>query len=107
MPEPSTETDHAAWGARFGWLAGGILGLILGFALTYVLEIGVLRPRVRDATAAASKAAAVLVPAFFVAFALGGYAFGSRGGRTRYKILGTAAGIGIAALGWALLVLAR
>jgi hypothetical protein len=100
-------TDHAAWGARFGWIVGGALGLVLGFVASYFLEVRVLRARVADPTGTASNAAAVLVPLFFIAGALSGHAFGGKGGATRYKALGVSAGLVLAALGWALLVLTR
>jgi len=49
----------------------------------------------------------VLVPALFLAGALAGYAFGERGGPRRVKLLGSAAGLLVAVLGWALLVITR
>jgi hypothetical protein len=107
MSNAPTQTDRIAWGARFGWIVGGALGLVLGFAATYGVEVWVLRSRVRDATAVASRAASVFVPLLFLAGALGGYAFGSRGAGSRYKVLGVAAGVSLAALGWSLLVLTR
>jgi uncharacterized membrane protein len=108
MPHQTTTVDHRAWGARFGWIAGGITGVLLGFAATYGLEVWLLRPRLHDgAAAAASRAASVIVPVFFVAGALAGHAFGARGGAARYRALGVSAGIALAVLGWALLVLAR
>jgi hypothetical protein len=99
--------DPATWGARFGWLVGGFVGLIAGFALTYALEVMVLRGRAIDATAVASHAASLVVPLVFVAGALGGHAFGARGGVRRYRALGVAAGVLLAATGWALLVFTR
>jgi hypothetical protein len=109
MAPENPKLDHAAWAARFGWLVGGALGLCLGFAATYALEVWVFRARLgtHAATAAASRSASVVVPALFVAGALGGHAFGARGGAARYRALGIAAGISLAALGWALLVLTR
>ena len=42
-----------------------------------------------------------------LAGALGGHTLGARSGGARYKVLGVAAGICLAALGWTLLVLTR
>lgn len=90
--EPPREVDHAAWGARFGWIVGGLLGLIAGFACTYGLEL-LLARRVTDATAAASRASALLVPALFAAGALTGHAFGTRSDARRYRLLAMSASV--------------
>ena len=109
MSEQKPGVDQAAWAARFGWLLGGAIGLVLGFACTYALEVWAFRPRLgaHAATVAATRAASVVVPALFVAGALSGHAFGARGGAARYRSLGMAAGVALAALAWALLVLTR
>lgn len=105
-PSPP-RTDPAAWGARFGWVVGGSTGLVTGFALTYFLEVWFLRPRFPDATSVASRAASVVVPTLFVVGALVGHTFGARTGTWGYRALGISAGIALALLGWALLVLTR
>ncbi len=102
---PPVET--ATWGARFGWLVGGMIGLLAGFAATYAIERFVLRRVTTDAIGVASKFSSVIVPAMFVAGALGGHAFGGRGGATRYKWLGVAAGVLLSVTAWAALVLLR
>lgn len=107
QPSATPEADRVAWSARFGWIVGGAIGLVLGFVATYLLELYVLRARSADPTGAASRAAAVVVPALFAAGALGGHSFGARSGGSRYKALGVAAGVCLAALGWSLLVLTR
>jgi hypothetical protein len=107
MSAPLPEPERAAWGARFGWFVGGALGLLAGFLATYALEVWVLASRSQDPTRAASRTASVIVPAFFIAGALAGHTLGGRGGGARYKYLGAAAGVCIAALGWSLLALTR
>jgi len=99
--------DTARWGARFGWLAGGLSGILLGFLATYALEHFVLRHWSADPSARAASAASLVVPALFLAGALGGHAFGARGGSARYKLLGSAVGVLVSVLAWALLVLGR
>lgn len=111
MKAPETEESRAlsqaTWAARFGWLAGGAAGVFLGFVVTWLVEVRVLAGRVRDATGLATKVSSVVVPALFLAGALAGEAFGSRGGKTRLKFLGYAAGVLLSALAWALLVVTR
>lgn len=99
--------QQATWAARFGWLAGGAAGVLLGFVLTWGIETRVLAGRVRDATAVATRVSAVAVPALFLVGALAGQAFGERGGARRVKLLGSAAGILLSLLGWAFLVVTR
>jgi hypothetical protein len=99
--------DRATWAGRFGWLIGGILGTLAGFAATWVLEAYVLRGRVAGAQALATRASSVLVAGLFLAGALAGHAWGSRLGAARYRLLGSAAGVCLAAFAWALLVLLR
>lgn len=114
MPRVSApETDETralaqtTWAARFGWLAGGTAGIFAGFVATWLLEVRVLQGRVREAAALAAKISGAVVPLCFLAGALAGFAFGARGGTTRLKLLGYAAGMLLAALAWALLVVTR
>ena len=86
-------------------LAG--LGVLLGFVLTWWVETRWLHGRVGNPTATATTASGVVVPALFLVGALAGYAFGERGGKRRLKLLGTAAGLLVAVLAWALLVVTR
>jgi hypothetical protein len=107
--EPSPQPppiDPRAWGARFGWIVGALIGLALAFAATYAFETRVLRGGA-DATAAAARLARWIFPLGFLAGSLAGHAFGSRGGATRYKTLGIAAGLGLLAVLWVLLSIAR
>ena len=105
-PSPLAQSQ-ATWAARFGWLGGGALGVLLGFVLTWWIETRWLHGRVGNPTATATTASGVLVPALFLVGALAGYAFGERGGKRRLKLLGTAAGLLVAVLAWALLVITR
>ena len=105
--EESRALHQATWAARFGWLAGGAAGVLLGFVLTWGIETRVLAGRVRDATAVATRVSGVLVPALFLAGALAGHAFGAQGGARRLKLLGYAAGLLISVLAWAFLVVTR
>ncbi len=98
---------QATWAARFGWLGGGALGVLLGFVLTWWIETRLLHGRFRNPTSMATTASAVIVPALFLVGALAGHAFGERGGPRRYKLLGSAAGLLLAVLAWALLVITR
>lgn len=91
--------DHAAWGARFGWILGALVGLVAGFAATYALELWVLRSA-GDPTRAASRASSVLVPALFVAGALAGHAFGAKGGAARYRLLAMGASVAALVTAW-------
>lgn len=99
--------DRETWAARFGWITGAVLGTLAGFALTFVLELWVLKGRVADATGLATRLSSGIVPALFIAGALGGHALGARGGAARYRLLGAAAGISLAAAAWVFLVLTR
>lgn len=109
MPSPDAgpEIDRAAWAARFGWLVGALAGLLAGFALTYLLEVYVLAGRVADPKNVAARASSVLVGGAVLAGAVMGHAFGSRGGRERYRLLGAAAGVLLAVVAWAALVVWR
>ncbi len=100
-------TRQKRWAPRFGWLVGGILGLVGGILLTYVIEVTVLVRRVRNPTHVASYLSSVIVGGLFLAGALAGHALGSRGGPSRYKSLGIALGVLIATSSWAFLVLTR
>jgi hypothetical protein len=113
MTDPQTQEasepapiDPRAWGARFGWIVGAVLGLALAFAATYGIETWVFHGG-PAATEAAARVARWLFPAGFLVGSLSGHAFGARGGATRYKSLGVAAGIGLLTLLWALLSIAR
>lgn len=103
----SPPTEAAAWGGRFGWLAGGIVGFLSGFAVTFAIERTVLRRITTDAIGAAGKLSSVIVPALFMVGALSGHAFGQRGGATRYKWLGVAAGVLLSVTAWAVVVVLR
>lgn len=97
----------ALWAARFGWLAGAVVGLFVGFLLTYVIEVKLLAGRVESPAKTAANLSGVVVGACFLVGALSGEAFGAKGGARRYRLLGSAAGIGVAAVAWALLVVWR
>lgn len=99
--------EQATWAARFGWLGGGAAGVLLGFVLTWWIETRLLHGRVRDATATATTASGLIVPALFLVGALAGQGFGSRGGPARLRFLGSAAGLLLAVLAWAFLVVTR
>lgn len=99
--------DREAWSGRFGWIIGGALGLVAGFFVTWAVEMHALKGRVVDPTATATRLSSVLVPACFIAGALAGHALGLRGGPGRYRLLGGAAGVTLAALAWAALVISR
>ena len=104
---PSVQEDRTAWAARFGWMVGGLLGTVAGFVTTFILETRVLRGHVSDPSAAATRASSVLVAVLFLSGALPGHAFGARGGPSRYRLLGIAAGLSIAIILWAVIVLTR
>jgi hypothetical protein len=106
MSDGEQPETPASWGARFGWIAGGLIGLLAGFFATYGVEKLVLH-RTSDPLGIAARLSSVIVPAFFLAGALGGHAFGGRGGATRYKWLGVASGVLISTVAWAALVLLR
>ena len=72
-PSPLAQSQ-ATWAARFGWLGGGALGVLLGFVLTWWIETRWLHGRVGNPTATATTASGVLVPALFLVGALAGYA---------------------------------
>jgi hypothetical protein len=103
--DPSLERQ--TWAARFGWITGGSIGLVAGFALTWLVETRALSGRGRAGIELAAKLSGVVVPLCFIVGALLGHAYGLRGGALRYRLLGTAAGLGIAVLAWALLVAIR
>ncbi|MBL8604422.1 MAG: hypothetical protein JNK72_21025 [Myxococcales bacterium] len=103
----AAEAHQRTWAARFGWIAGGTVGMVGGFFVTWGLERGLLSGRVTDPTAAAARASSVLVPLLFLAGALGGHALGHEGGRARYRLLGAAAGVALAGAAWIFLVVAR
>lgn len=107
MSTEDTAIERQTWAARFGWIAGGTLGLVAGFALTWAVETRALAGRGRAGVELAAKLSGVVVPLCFVVGALVGHAYGLRGGATRYRFLGTAAGLGLAVLAWALLVATR
>jgi hypothetical protein len=102
-----TEIERQTWAARFGWIAGGLVGLVAGFALTWLVETRALESRGRAGVELAATISGALVPGCFLLGALLGHAFGLRGGPTRYRLLGGAAGLGLAVLAWALLVVTR
>lgn len=105
---PDTKAaEQATWAARFGWICGGAAGVLLGFVLTWWIETRVLHGRVRDATATATTASGLIVPALFFVGALAGHGFGGRGGARRLKLLGSASGLLLAVLAWSLLVVTR
>lgn len=99
--------ERQTWAARFGWITGGSVGLVAGFALTWLVETRALSDRGRAGIELAAKLSGVAVPVCFVVGALLGHAYGLRGGALRYRLLGTAAGLGLAVLAWALLVAIR
>lgn len=107
MSTEPTEIERQTWAARFGWIAGGSAGLALGFVLTWLIETRLLAGRGRAGVEIAVGLSRYLVPACFVVGALLGQVFGLRGGPTRYRLLGAAAGLGVAVLAWALLVATR
>ncbi len=102
-----TQLERQTWAARFGWIAGGTVGLLGGFALTWLVETRMLAGRGRAGIELAAKLSGVVVPVCFVVGALLGHAYGAKGGATRFKLLGSAAGLGLAVLAWALLVATR
>lgn len=99
--------ERQTWAARFGWITGGTVGLVAGFALTWLVETRALAGRGRAGIELAARLSGVVVPVCFVVGALLGHAFGLRGGAHRYRYLGAAAGLGLAVLAWALLVAIR
>ncbi len=101
------EQTRATWAARFGWLAGGILGVVLGFALTWVVETRLLTGRADEPARMAARLSSVLVPAVFLMGALLGEAFGRRGGAGRYRLLGAASGVFLAVAAWLAMALSR
>lgn len=107
MSNEDREIERLTWAARFGWIAGGSVGVVLGFALAWTVETQLLASRGREGVAIASRLSGVTVPACFAVGALLGHAYGARGGAARYRLLGGAAGIGLAVLAWALLVATR
>lgn len=107
MNAEETQLERQTWAARFGWIAGGVAGVLGGFTLTWLVETRVLAGRGRAGIEMAVKLSGVVVPACFVIGALLGHAYGSRGGALRYRLLGGAAGLGLAVLAWALLVATR
>ena len=107
MSTDDTDLERQTWAARFGWIAGGSLGMILGFALTWTVETRLLGSRGRAGIELAARLSGVVVPSCFAVGALVGQAYGARGGPRRYRLLGGAAGISLAVLAWALLVATR
>jgi hypothetical protein len=104
--DPS-EIERQTWAARFGWITGGTVGLVSGFALTWLTETTLLASRGRAGVELAARISGFAVPVCFIAGALLGHGFGLRGGAKRYRYLGAAAGLGLAVLAWALLVVTR
>lgn len=105
---PTAPTEaQTPWGARFGWLLGGILGTVAGFVATWLFETKVLRGSVADPSAVATRASSVIVAALFLAGALAGHGFGSGGGPRRARMLASSAGVAVAITLWALLVVSR
>lgn len=107
MSTEETQLERQTWAARFGWIAGGSAGLLGGFVLTWLVETRVLAGRGRAGIELAAKLSGVVVPVCFVIGALLGHAYGARGGALRYRLLGSAAGLGLAVVAWALLVATR
>ena len=107
MSTDPTEIERQTWAARFGWITGGLVGLVTGFALTWLVETRALAGRGRAGVELAARVAGFVVPVCFIAGALLGHAYGLGGGAQRYRLLGAAAGLGVAVLAWALLVVAR
>lgn len=107
MSTEPTEIERQTWAARFGWITGGTVGLLSGFALTWLVETRALADRGRAGIELAAKLSGIVVPMCFIAGALLGHAYGLRGGSQRYRYLGAAAGLGVAVLAWALLVVTR
>ena len=107
VTENDATLEQQTWSARFGWIAGGIAGVAAGFVGTWLTETRLLPQHGRAAVAVASRISGVLVPACFVVGALAGHAFGLRGGPRRYRMLGAAAGLALAVLGWGLIVATR
>jgi len=103
---PETPIDPTAWGARFGWIIGAIVGLGVGFVGTYLVETVLFRSK-PNAIEQASRVARYVFSACFLLGALAGHYLGARGGARWYKPLGITAGILLLALGWVLLSIAR
>lgn len=103
---PEAPVDRTAWGARFGWIIGAIVGLGLGFLGTYLVETVLLRSK-PNALEQASRVASPVFSACFLLGALGGHYLGARRGDRWYKPLGVAAGILLLTLLWVLLSIAR
>jgi len=107
-PETNAVTEtQATWAGRFGWLAGGIAGVVLGFVLTAWVETRLLTGRVAEPARVAARLSSVVVPGVFVVGALLGEAFGRRGGPRRYRLLGAAAGTFLAVAAWLALAVSR
>ena len=106
-PEAPTPAAPEPWGARLGWLVGGGAGVVVGFLLTWALEVFVLRGHVADPNATAAGASSVLVGGGTLAGALAGYAFGGAGGPRRARLLASAVGVMVALGLWTALVVAR
>ena len=107
MSTEDTALERQTWAARFGWITGGSVGLVAGFAITWAIETRALAGRGRAGVEVAAKLSGVVVPVCFIVGALLGHAYGLRGGEHRYRYLGAAAGLGLAVLAWALLVATR
>lgn len=107
MNPEEAQLERQTWAGRFGWIAGGSLGLLGGFALTWAVETRWLAGRGRAGIELAAKLSGVVVPVCFVVGALLGHAYGAKGGALRFRLLGSAAGLGLAVLAWALLVATR
>ncbi len=107
MSAEDTQLERQTWAARFGWITGGTVGLLGGFALTWLVESRGLVGRGRAGIELAAKLSGVVVPVCFVVGALLGHAYGAKGGALRFRLLGSAAGLGLAVLAWALLVATR
>jgi uncharacterized membrane protein len=103
---PEAPVDRTAWGARFGWIIGAIVGLGLGFLGTYLIETVLLRSK-PNALELASRIASPVFSGCFLLGALGGHYLGARRGNRWYKPLGVAAGILLLTLVWVLLSIAR
>jgi hypothetical protein len=81
--------------------------VLLGFGLTYFLELRVLPGRVAEPARTAAGLSGWLVPGLFLAGALGGHGLGMKGGRIRSRLLGGAVGVLAAVSLWVLLVAVR
>lgn len=106
-PASALEQTQTPWGARFGWLLGGLAGTVAGFVATWLFETKVLAGKVADPAAVAARASSVIVAALFLAGALAGHGFGSGGGPRRARMLASSAGVAVAITLWALLVVSR